>query len=105
MNIDVATLLAQNDILLIFVVLALGLFIAKIRIGSFQLGSSIGVLITALFMGSIGYTFSADSLNIGFMLFIFCVGIEAGPNFLVSSCVMVNTTYYSYLSFSSLLSH
>ena len=81
MNIDVATLLSQNDILLLFVVLALGLFIAKVKIGSFQLGSSIGVLITALFMGSLGYTFTADSLNIGFMLFIFCVGIEAGPNF------------------------
>ena len=81
MNIDVATLLLKNDILLLFVVLALGLLIAKARIGSFQLGSSIGVLLAAIFIGNLGYSFTAEALDIGFMLFIFCVGIEAGPNF------------------------
>jgi len=80
-NIDVSTLLLKNDILLLFVVLAFGLLIAKIRIGSFQLGNSIGVLIAAIFIGNLGYTFTPEALNIGFMLFIFCVGIEAGPNF------------------------
>lgn len=81
MNINVFNLLAQHDILLLFFVLTIGLFIGKIRIGSVQLGSSISVLITALAFGHAGFTFSADALNIGFMLFIFCVGIEAGPNF------------------------
>lgn len=81
MNIDVANLLLENDILLLFVVLALGLLIAKARIGSFQLGGSIGVLLAAIFIGHLGYAFSAEALDIGFMLFIFCVGIEAGPNF------------------------
>ncbi|MCW8995729.1 MAG: aspartate:alanine antiporter [Psychromonas sp.] len=81
MNIDVSSLLLKNDILLLFVVLALGLLIAKARIGSFQLGSSIGVLLAAIFMGHLGYSFTAEALDIGFLLFIFCVGIEAGPNF------------------------
>ncbi|PWI33999.1 transporter [Vibrio albus] len=81
MNIDVATILEQNPILLIFVVLAIGLAIGKIRFGSLQLGNSIGVLFTALVMGNIGFSFSYDALSIGFMLFIYCVGIEAGPNF------------------------
>lgn len=81
MNIDVALILEQNAILLVFVVLAIGLAIGKIRIGSFQLGNSIGVLITALIMGHIGFSFSYEALTIGFMLFIYCVGIEAGPNF------------------------
>lgn len=81
MNIDVANLLLENDILLLFVVLALGLLIAKARMGSFQLGGSIGVLLAAIFIGHLGYAFSAEALDIGFMLFIFCVGIEAGPNF------------------------
>ncbi|WED22994.1 aspartate:alanine antiporter [Vibrio sp. JC009] len=81
MNIDVVLLLEQNPILLIFVVLALGLAIGKVRFGSFQLGNSIGVLITALVMGNLGFTFSTEALTIGFMLFIYCVGIEAGPNF------------------------
>ena len=81
MNIDVAALLHQNDILLLFVVLAVGLSAGKIRIANMQLGNSIGVLITALLFGNAGFTFDAEALNIGFMLFIFCVGIEAGPNF------------------------
>jgi len=80
-NIDVVLLLKQNPILLIFVVLAIGLAIGKIRFGNLQLGNSIGVLITALVMGHLGFTFNPDALTIGFMLFIYCVGIEAGPNF------------------------
>ncbi|WP_029841003.1 aspartate:alanine antiporter [Vibrio parahaemolyticus] len=81
MNIDVVQLLDQNPILLIFVVLAIGLAIGKIRFGSLQLGNSIGVLITSLIMGHLGFSFNAEALTIGFMLFIYCVGIEAGPNF------------------------
>lgn len=81
MNINVFNLLAQHDILLLFFILAIGLFIGKIRLGDFQFGSSISVLVTALLFGHIGFTFSVEALNIGFMLFIFCVGIEAGPNF------------------------
>lgn len=81
MNIDVATLLSENSILLLFVVLAIGLTLGKIRVGNMLMGSSIGVLITSLIMGHFGFTFTTEALNIGFMLFIFCVGIEAGPNF------------------------
>ncbi len=81
MNIDVVLLLEQNPILLIFVVLAIGLSIGKIRFGSLQLGNSIGVLITSLVMGHLGFTINPEALTIGFMLFIYCVGIEAGPNF------------------------
>lgn len=81
MNIDVALILEQNQTLLVFVVLAIGLAIGKIRFGSFQLGNSIGVLITALVMGNLGFSIGNEALTIGFMLFIYCVGIEAGPNF------------------------
>ncbi|MCG7497053.1 aspartate:alanine antiporter [Vibrio sp. Of7-15] len=81
MNIDVVALLSENNILLLFVVLAVGLSVGKIKIAGLQVGSSIGVLISALFMGNLGFTFDTEALNIGFMLFIFCVGIEAGPNF------------------------
>ncbi|MEZ8017925.1 aspartate:alanine antiporter [Vibrio splendidus] len=110
MNIDVVYLLEQNPILLIFVVLSIGLAIGKIRFGSLQLGNSIGVLITSLIMGHLGFSFNADALTIGFMLFIYCVGIEAGPNFfgiffrdgkhyLILSLVVLSTaialTYFS----------
>lgn len=108
MNIDVVLLLEQNPILLIFVVLAAGLAIGKIRFGSFQLGNSIGVLITALAMGHLGFTINDEALTIGFMLFIYCVGIEAGPNFfgiflrdgkhylILSLVVLVTATWIAY---------
>ncbi|EGR2424655.1 TPA: aspartate:alanine antiporter [Vibrio cholerae] len=108
MNIDVVLLLKQNPILLIFVVLAIGLSFGKIRFGSFQLGNSIGVLITSLIMGHLGFSFTPEALTIGFMLFIYCVGIEAGPNFfgiffrdgkhylILSLVVLITATWIAY---------
>ncbi len=81
MTIDFVTLLHQSDSLLLFVVLAFGLLLGKVRIGNFQIGNTIGVLFTALLFGQMGFEFAATTENVGFMLFIFCVGIEAGPHF------------------------
>ncbi|STE92789.1 putative transport protein with two RCK domains [Escherichia coli] len=81
MNINVAELLNGNYILLLFVVLALGLCLGKLRLGSIQLGNSIGVLVVSLLLGQQHFSINTDALNLGFMLFIFCVGVEAGPNF------------------------
>ena len=81
MNINVASLLNGNYILLLFVVVALGLCLGKIRLGSVQLGNSIGVLVVSLLLGQQHFSINTEALNLGFMLFIFCVGVEAGPNF------------------------
>lgn len=81
MNINVANLLSTNDVLLLFVVLALGLCLGKLRLGSIQVGSSIGVLVISLLLGQQHFAINTDALSLGFMLFIFCVGVEAGPNF------------------------
>lgn len=81
MNIDFAALLNTNVILLLFVVLSLGLCLGKLRLGPVPLGSSIGVLIVSLLLGQQHFAINTDTLSLGFMLFIFCVGIEAGPNF------------------------
>lgn len=80
-NINVASLLNGNYILLLFVVLALGLCLGKLRLGSVQLGSSIGVLVVSLLLGQHNFAINTEALSLGFMLFIFCVGVEAGPNF------------------------
>ena len=81
MNINVADLLSRNYILLLFVVLSLGLCLGKLRLGSVQLGNSIGVLVVSLLLGQQHFSINTEALNLGFMLFIFCVGVEAGPNF------------------------
>ncbi len=52
MNINVAELLNGNYILLLFVVLALGLCLGKLRLGSIQLGNSIGVLVVSLLLAN-----------------------------------------------------
>ena len=76
MNINVAELLNGNYILLLFVVLALGLCLGKLRLGSIQLGNSIGVLVVSLLLGQQHFSINTDALNLGFMLFIFCVRTE-----------------------------
>lgn len=81
MDIDVAALLEASDVMLIFAVLGLGLLAGKIRFGSFELGSTPGVLLAAILLGSWGFDLDAQTESMGFMLFIFCVGIDAGPNF------------------------
>ncbi|CDL37179.1 TrkA, Potassium channel-family protein [Citrobacter freundii] len=35
----------------------------------------------SLLLGQQHFSINTDALNLGFMLFIFCVGVEAGPNF------------------------
>ncbi len=81
MNINVSDLLNGNYILLLFVVLSLGLCLGKLRLGSVQLGNSIGVLVVSLLLGQQHFAINTEALSLGFMLFIFCVGVEAGPNF------------------------
>ncbi|MDU6411859.1 MAG: aspartate:alanine antiporter [Yersiniaceae bacterium] len=81
MNINVSNLLNGNYVLLLFVVLALGLCLGKLRLGSVQLGNSIGVLVVSLILGQQHFAINTEALSLGFMLFIFCVGVEAGPNF------------------------
>jgi putative transport protein len=81
MDIDIPALLQGSDVMLLFTALGLGLLIGKLRLGSFQLGSTPGVLLAAIALGSWGFDLDAQTESLGFMLFIFCVGIEAGPNF------------------------
>lgn len=81
MDIDLAALLQASDVMLLFTALGVGLLVGKIRIGSFQLGSTPGVLLAAIMLGVWGFDMDAQTESLGFMLFIFCVGIEAGPNF------------------------
>jgi putative transport protein len=81
MQIDIASLLENSDVLLVFTVLAFGLLIGRVRIGSFELGNTTGVLLAALVFGYWQFDMHTQTESLGFMLFIFCVGLEAGPNF------------------------
>ena len=81
MTIDLYTLLTENIILLLFLVLALGFTVGKIRIAGVKAGSTIGVLLVGLIFGHFGFTIDPMIGSIGFSLFIFSVGLQAGPSF------------------------
>ena len=75
-------LLNGNPVLLLFIVLAIGFMIGGIRIGSFQLGSVAGVLLAGLLLGNFGFVGNDAIQSLGFVLFIFSVGYQAGPKFI-----------------------
>ncbi len=75
------TFLAENPVGLLFLVVGTGYLIGKIRIASFDLGPVTGVLFAGLVFGNYGYEMSSTVQTMGFVLFIFSVGIQAGPRF------------------------
>ena len=73
--------LRNNPVGLLFAVLGLGYLVGKTRIRGFELGSISGVLFVGLVFGHFGYDFNPTVQSIGFVLFIFSVGLQAGPSF------------------------
>jgi putative transport protein len=64
-----------------FLVLGIGYIIGNLRIGSFSMGSVAGVLFAGLVFGYYGFRISDSAQMVGFSLFIFSVGYQAGPGF------------------------
>ncbi len=75
-------LFSGNPVLLLFLVLGIGFIIGGIRFGSFQLGSVMGVLLAGLVLGHLGFESNPAIQSFGFVLFIFAVGYQAGPEFI-----------------------
>jgi putative transport protein len=73
--------LHQQPVLTLFLILGMGYLIGNIRIGSFSLGPVAGVLFAGLFLGHFGFAMSPGAQSVGFALFIFSVGYQAGPRF------------------------
>ena len=65
----------------LFLTLALGYWIGKIRIGSVTLGAVVGVLIAGAVIGQIGIMVSSDLKTAFFLLFLFAIGYRCGPQF------------------------
>lgn len=74
-------LLRQQPALVVFLVIGIGYVVGRLRIGGIQLGAATGVLLSGLLLGHLGAHGSGGSQSIGFMLFIYCVGLRAGPQF------------------------
>ncbi len=74
-------LLNENPILLIFTVIGLGYLVGNIRIADTPAGPVIGVLLVGLLFGHFGFKAPPGASSFGFAVFMFSVGIQAGPTF------------------------
>jgi putative transport protein len=74
-------LMRAQPVLLLFTLLALGYLIGGIKIGGFSLGPVAGVLFAGIFLGHEGLRMAPGAQAVGFALFIFSVGYQAGPRF------------------------
>ena len=81
MELDLMDLLSTYPEMTLFLIIGIGYLFGKIGGWGIHLGSSIGVLFTALFFGHLGFTISPIVGTIGFVFFIYSVGYQAGPNF------------------------
>jgi putative transport protein len=70
-----------QPVLTLFLIIGMGYLIGGIRIGSFSLGPVAGVLFAGLFLGHFDFRMDAGAQAVGFALFIFSVGYQAGPRF------------------------
>ena len=74
-------LLQTQAVMLLFLVLGIGYLLGKVRIRGFEPGPVSGVLFAGLVFGHFGFEISPTVQSIGFSLFIFSVGLQAGPKF------------------------
>jgi putative transport protein len=74
-------MLRQHPELALFLTLALGYAIGKLRLGSITLGSVVGVLIAGVLVGQLGVKVSSDLKTAFFLLFLFAIGYRTGPQF------------------------
>jgi putative transport protein len=81
MEVDFYQILKDNPLILIFTVLGFGILVGRISVAGMLLGSTIGVLLVGLFFGHFGLTIDEMVGTFGFALFIFSVGLQAGPSF------------------------
>jgi putative transport protein len=75
-------LLSESPLLLLFVVLAIGAPLGKIKIAGVSLGIA-SVLFTGLAIGSLSPNIKLPAIiyEIGLVLFIYCIGISSGEQF------------------------
>jgi putative transport protein len=72
--------LLGNSLLALFTVISFGLLLGRIKLAGVSLGSSATIFV-ALALGHIGYTVPEGLGDLGLVLFIYSVGITAGPTF------------------------
>src|SRR5213595_3927790 len=73
--------LRHNPELAIFLTLALGFFIGRLRIGTFSLGTVVGTLLAGVLVGQLDIKVPSIVKAVFFDLFLFTTGYKVGPQF------------------------
>lgn len=74
-------LLRQHSELAIFLTIAAGFWIGKIKVGQFSLGIVTSVLLVGVLVGQLDITIEEPVKSVFFLLFLFAIGYEVGPQF------------------------
>ncbi|MBC7586093.1 MAG: aspartate-alanine antiporter [Tardiphaga sp.] len=74
-------LVTTEPLLALFLTIAIGYFVGKLKIGSFTLGGIAGTLLVGVIIGQFGVDIDAGIKGIFFALFIYAVGFQGGPQF------------------------
>ncbi len=74
------SLLAGQEMLVLFAILAIGTWIGQLSFRGISLGAA-GVLFTALLFGHFGLSVPKPVMDLGLLLFVYAVGLQAGPRF------------------------
>lgn len=74
-------LLKETPELAIFLTLAVGFAVGKIKVKGFSLGAVTSVLLVGVLVGQLGITISPVVKSTFFLLFLFAVGYSVGPQF------------------------
>ena len=75
------TSLRENPELAIFLTLAVGFVIGRVRIGSFSLGNVVGTLLAGVLVGQLDVKIDPLVKMVFFALFLFATGYKVGPQF------------------------
>lgn len=78
------TFFQKTPMAALFLSLAIGYWIGKIRIGNFQLGGMAGTLLVAIVVGQVGVPVDPVVKDMMFALFIYATGYVSGPQFFSS---------------------
>src|SRR5437762_2568847 len=73
--------LREHQELAVFLTLAVGFFIGRLRIGTFSLGTAVGTLLAGVAIGQLNIQVPAVVKYVFFDLFLFTTGYKVGPQF------------------------
>ena len=78
---DIVEMCRNHPEILIFLSLAIGYYVGKIKFFGFSLGSTASVLLAALVLGQMNVAVTPLIKAVAFALFIFTIGYKVGPQF------------------------